>query len=132
MTKKAEINYLEIFTETKRLLLEKGWTKGNFAEDENGYACKPQEAACFCLAGAMHVAGTPTLDSWLAQNLHGKAGMFAINRLAQYYRNYESWYKSPGLVVFNDATETTLEDIIGLLDFAILMETKLKEKELQS
>jgi hypothetical protein len=87
-----------------RSKIERGWTKGWFARDENdmrvdigsGLACK------FCLSGALYVEVGD--NSWVSARRH------ILDNLRGPHQNFVS---------FNDDPYTTKEDVLNLLDRAI-------------
>ena len=101
--------YIEIITDTKQLLSDpERWTKGAYARyGRDGKQIWPKEelAKCFCLGGAViKLTSNASECNAITDVLN-----IQIRRGKKYYT----------LPQFNDAPETTHEDIIGLLDKAL-------------
>lgn len=81
------------------------WTKGTYARDEEGnsISCKSPEAVQFCALGAIERC-YPNNSCQVACKLDVV--------IKSKYQNEERRY---GLVTFNDASETTYEQVIEVL-----------------
>jgi len=96
-----------IIEHAKRLLIEKGWTQGAYAQDIDGKDGFDDEglaffekATRFCLVGALMCAGNCYSSSSTLDNI--------INRIQQDTdRDIFDW---------NDASDRKKEDVIALLD----------------
>lgn len=99
--------------------IEKGWTKGDFAKDKDGWSVSAvdETATCFCTIGALR-----------AEFGHEKVrqvGYRKVKRLIQKYAEatevgqeleYEYGFSIAG---FNDHPRTTKEDVLAVFDAAI-------------
>ena len=93
-----------VMERTKELLVEKGWTKGALARNRLGHAIGEMdpEAVEYCIVGA-----------------HLKASRDIGLRFSPIGTLINDCTPGGDVVEFNNAEETTLDDILGLLDKGI-------------
>ena len=104
----------KILAESKRLLEEKGWTKGVYARDAEGtqVSCVDSTATCFCMLGAINR---------VVNTLTGKytrlpaEETFAIDALVTYLRDSGTATDIP---TFNDTVATSVEEVAAAFDKA--------------
>jgi hypothetical protein len=95
---------IETLEGAKNLLLTKGWTQGVMARNAGGSPtpCQWEDAACFCIMGAISRASEGDDDS---------PGFKAIGAfVGSYRRQIAGW---------NDAPGRTLDEVIAVLNRAI-------------
>ena len=97
----------DVLVEAKRLLVEKGHTKGMFARDAQGYMvhATSEKAVCYCAfgalrAGASRLVGESACNEWI---------MKAVDALEA--------QGAKRLIKFNDSHTT--EDVLALFDKTI-------------
>ena len=103
---------LEILKDAKRLLIDKGWTKGEYAKTNTGYPClsyKSNDASCFCVLGALKVSGADS-DYDLPCKIFATANDIGLP------------YK---IADWNDNKERTINEVLSAFDKAIDYEEKL-------
>ncbi len=88
-----------------RIKIERGWTKGWFARDENGLRVHTDDprASCFCLSGAMYIKVCSSAELL-------RARILLKSVLPDGFSN---------IVQFNDNCNTTKENVLNLIDRAI-------------
>lgn len=97
---------VEVMEKTKELLTEKGWVKRHLAVDALARPVPEtsEDAVAFCILGGLYRA---------AYDLGQGSASLAMVKLD----NILGW--DDHCVSFNNAKETTLDDILGLLDKGI-------------
>ena len=99
----------QIITDMKELLSDPDhWTKGAYArygKDQAPIWPNHRSAKCFCLGGALIRLTRNTIECTAVADL-----------LRGQIRHGKKYYTIP---LFNDAPETTHEDVIGVLDKAL-------------
>lgn len=102
------MNAIELL-QLARTRIEAGWTQGWFARDQYNMRVQvyDENATCFCLAGAL-------CNTWCRQEEHHKSIALLRSVLGTKYEN---------IVQFNDSSSTTKEDVLKLIDAAIIMGT---------
>lgn len=100
-----------ILREARRLLVEKGWTRNEFARDAEGCpsSYRGPDAVCFCARGAILRAGdVPDCEDYAP----GERFLERALPNGPYYGS---------IVSFNDSPFTTKEDVLALYDRAIAL-----------
>ena len=107
--------------ETLDILLEakdyigRGWCKYALARDKNGHDCNPDDlcADSWCILGAIEVS--------VEDMLSGRTDMYETDKAFDYVSDLVQRHTgcSLPLGVWNDASDTTEEGVIGLLDKVI-------------
>jgi hypothetical protein len=114
---------LEIYLTAKALLATKEqWTQGNYAvrADQEGVDLDDPEACAFCLHGALLKAANPIPNPVSPYTIYNT--IYDVIEKQIYNTIYDVVGKQFGrcnLATFNDAKETTYEDVIRVLDEAI-------------
>ena len=102
-------NVIQILEDAKTFI-ENGWTKGDYTDGEG----------CYCAIGACRMAAsgsTSVVSLWAEDGQESTPYERAIQRLTDVLPGA---YGS--IPTFNDAPETTLEDVLALFDRAIANE----------
>ena len=108
MNQKTQI--VELLKETRHLL-KRGWCQGAWAKDIQGHPIESSslKAECFCLMGAIYRAG---LDLHTPIAVRNRAEDFVRNALL-------AEGEVGGIIVFNDAEDRCLSEVLKLIDKAI-------------
>ena len=96
----------------KLFVLEKNWCKGNYATDNQGCFTEYSDdsAHSFCLVGALYNIG---------ERYDGSKASESTKMAFKTLQDIVSYEFLMPLVDFNDAQETTFEDMLGVIDKAI-------------
>lgn len=102
---------VELFKKMKALLTPEGaWGQGDFFLGSNGHTAKRSEATCFCILGAAMIAGGHDQ----CDELQGGVNKYLTGLID---------YGDP-IWIWNDKKGRTQQEVLGLLDKAIVARKK--------
>jgi hypothetical protein len=111
---------LRVILQKTREYIEQGWTQNAMARMGNSQGVDPVDprATCWCLVGALrratHFSPTMTLTA------HAYARSYrAFSATHDYLAQFIPLDDIDDMILFNDAEETTQEDVIAVLDKAL-------------
>jgi hypothetical protein len=111
MEKPTQVSDADILRYARSLLVEKGWCKGAYARDEAGIPSTLGTGISFCAGGAHWKSLMKYNIRRLSAEGHLTSSFYLLDEATP--RNYVS------ISDFNDAPETTLDDVLALYDRAI-------------
>lgn len=111
----------QTLTDARNLLATKGWTTNALAADAEKGEVSPlsPNATCYCMLGAIYAAiyYDPDITGYVAEK--SSESCKAETLLDQTLRTYFEF--GEGVVEFNDAKASTVDDVLDVFDRAIAL-----------